>query len=53
MVQYQDWNGTSVVSIVFDNQLIHKATFISEVLDYLLPIKNGYILGGGGISPMG
>ena len=38
----------SVVSIVFDSLHI----FISDLLDYLLPIKNCYIMGGGG-SPMG
>ena len=49
--RYPCWNGASVVSIVFDSLHI----FIIELLDYLLPIKNGYIMGGGGggISPMG
>ena len=36
-----------IVSIVFDNlHILH--IFISQLLDYLLPIKNGYIMGGGG-----
>ena len=39
--RYPCWNGASVVSIVFDSLHI----FISELLDYLLPIKNGYIMG--------
>ena len=42
--RYPCWNGANVVSIVFDSLHI----FISELLDYLLPIKNGYMLGGGG-----
>ena len=49
--RYPCWNGVSVVCIVFDSLHI----FISELLDYLLPIKNGYIMdgGGGGTIPMG
>ena len=48
-IDIQCWNGASVVSIVFDSLHI----FISELLDSLLPIKNGYIMvgGGGGAVP--
>ena len=46
-MQYQDRRSiSSVVSIVFDS--LH--VFISELLDSLLPIKNGYIMGGGGVD---
>ena len=55
-MQYPCWNGASVASIVSDSLELH--IFISELLDNLLPIKNGYIMGvvvvvGGGGSPMG
>ena len=43
--RYPCWNGASVVSIIFDSfHILH--IFISELLDYLLPIKNVYTMGG-------
>ena len=49
-MQYQDRRSISVLEwcqcckYCFDSLHI----FISELLDYLLPIKNGYIMGGAG-----
>ena len=58
-MQYQDrrsisvLDGASVVSIVFDSLHILHIFFISDLLDYLLPIKNGYIIGRWNQGPWG
>ena len=52
-MQYQDSGSISLLEwcqcckYCFDSlHILH--IIISELLDYLLPIKNGYIMGGGG-----